>query len=70
MVKTWASADTGNTTCPKCGRTYNRTVTRFPMRDKDSFECACGETLESWNSTESPSYKLISGPTEEYGSSD
>lgn len=65
MVKTWGNEDTGNVRCGECGRTYNRTVTRFPMRDKDSFECACGNTLERWNGTHVPSFNLASGPTDE-----
>ncbi|PTT55421.1 hypothetical protein DBR33_03465 [Stenotrophomonas sp. HMWF022] len=63
MVKTWSSAITGNVTCDHCGRVFERSVFRSPMRDKDSYECACGETLERWNSTESPSFREISGPT-------
>jgi hypothetical protein len=34
-----------------------------PNREMDSFECAvCGQTLESWNTTWVPSYRLIAGP--------
>lgn len=60
MVKTWNSADAGNETCGKCGAVYSVVVTRFPMRDKDSFTCnVCGNLIDEWNSTESKSYTLV-----------
>lgn len=65
MVKTWSTASRGETTCEKCGRVYEVKVTRFPMRDKDSFECACGNQIDSWNDTHVPIYTLISGPTKD-----
>ena len=64
MVKTWSTADQGDTECPKCGARYKVTVTRFPMRDHDHFDCnVCGYRLDEWNSTHAPSYEQISGPT-------
>jgi len=39
---------------------YRRTVTRFPTRDEDQAECeVCGAIMDSWNSTEVPTYTLI-----------
>jgi hypothetical protein len=65
MVKTWNTANAGSETCDKCGAVYSVTVTRFPMRDKDSFNCnVCGNLMDQWNSTESKSYSLIERPEE------
>jgi hypothetical protein len=47
-------------TCPKCGAVYERTAYRAGITDRDSFECeVCNETLESWNSTTIPEFRLI-----------
>ena len=57
MVATWKTEKTGEVAC-ECGRVYERSVTRLPMRDKDSFKCPCGHILESWNSTHAAHYEL------------
>jgi hypothetical protein len=51
-------------TCSKCGAVFERTTYRNPMTDRDSFECECGKTLESWNSTVTPEFRLIRCPKE------
>lgn len=47
VMPTWTVAN------PKrvcvCGRAYRLEKLSVPMRDKDSIDCACGETLCSWN---------------------
>jgi predicted RNA-binding Zn-ribbon protein involved in translation (DUF1610 family) len=60
MVQTWKSGDTSEFDCPNCGSMYRRTVRRLPARDEDQAECeVCGAIMDSWNSTEVPSYTLI-----------
>ena len=39
---------------------YQRTVRKLPTSDEDQAECeVCGAIMDSWNSTEVPSYTLI-----------
>ncbi len=60
MVATWKSEDQGEVACENCGSRYRKTVTRFPMRDKDYFDCdTCGFRMDEWNSTECPSYAFL-----------
>ena len=62
MVQTWGQEERGEHTC-ECGAVYKVTVHRFPMRDSDSFNCSvCGTQIAKWNSTEAPSYELVSKP--------
>ncbi len=35
--------------CPACGAKHALAQEHYPMRDRDSLKCPCGETLESWN---------------------
>ncbi|MBD2566705.1 hypothetical protein [Anabaena lutea] len=59
-MKTWTNKDAGKETCPKCNSVYEVKITRFPLRDKDSFNCqVCGYEIESWNDTEVPSFTLV-----------
>lgn len=52
----------GNRTC-ECGAVYRRTEAVIAAREIDSFECVvCGVTLESWNSSYVPTYRLVIGP--------
>jgi len=47
----------------KCGAIYRRTEAMAPTRKLSSFECTvCGETMESWNTTWVPTYRLVVGP--------
>ena len=48
--------------CSKCGRVYERTEEKVIFRDKDSFECKCGNTLEGWNGSVIPVFRLINEP--------
>jgi transcription elongation factor Elf1 len=65
MPATWKTADAGKFTCPKCGAVYEKKITQLPLRDKDSANCSvCGHEMDSWNSTEMPSYKLIERPAD------
>jgi transposase-like protein len=53
---------TTQVTC-KCGAIYERSTSKLPVRDKDSYECAvCGKTLESWNSSTIPEFRLVERP--------
>lgn len=36
-------------TCLKCGKKWEINKITLTMRDKDSLECDCGETILSWN---------------------
>lgn len=46
-----------------CGALYERSEARAPERQVAAFECRlCGMTLESWNSTSIPTYRLLAGP--------
>ncbi|MET4663474.1 hypothetical protein ABIC17_000366 [Sphingomonas sp. PvP056] len=66
MVKTWSSEERADETCEKCTAGYRVTVTRYPMRDKDSFNCTvCGHLMDEWNSTESKAYTLIKRTSEQ-----
>jgi len=61
LVGTWKSEEQGLVVCSECGAEYKKSVTRFPMRDKDSFDCNdCGERLDSWNGTHVPTYTQVS----------
>jgi len=53
---------TRSTVTCECGAVYERTEVKFMMRDKDSYECSCGSTLESWNGSRIPQFRLISKP--------
>lgn len=59
-MKTWTNKDAGKETCPNCKSVYEVKITRFPLRDKDSFNCqVCGYEMESWNDTEVPNFTLV-----------
>ncbi len=46
-----------------CGAVDQRTEAMAPGRQMDSFQCTvCNATLETWNTTWVPTYRLISGP--------
>jgi hypothetical protein len=47
----------------QCGAIYQRTESMALGRQISSFECSvCGSTLENWNTTWVPAYRLIVGP--------
>jgi len=47
----------------QCGAVYNRTESMAPGRQISSFECSvCSVTMESWNTTWVPTYRLVAGP--------
>lgn len=46
-------------TCPKCGAVYEVTEIKLIQRDRDSYECGCGYTLDRWNGSRIPQYRLI-----------
>jgi transposase-like protein len=46
-------------TCPQCGALYERTEVKLIVRDRDDFQCSCGKTLESWNQSRIPQYRLV-----------
>lgn len=46
-------------TCTKCGAVYEVREIKVPMRDKDSFDCECGEQLASWNGARIPLFTLV-----------
>jgi stage III sporulation protein SpoIIIAA len=53
---------TNHRTC-NCGAVYSRTEHMAKSREIASFECAvCGQTMESWNTTWVPLYRLVAGP--------
>ena len=46
-------------TCP-CGATYERTETNLTPRTSNEFQCdICGETLERWNGSRLPQFRLV-----------
>jgi hypothetical protein len=59
VVAAWGSEYIGIKVCDKCGQKYKVWINRFPNKDDGEFHCKiCGELMESWNSTESPSYSI------------
>lgn len=60
MPQTWNTSEAVPHTCPQCKSLYRKTVTRLPVRDRDTAECTvCAYELARWNSTEVPSYQLV-----------
>jgi hypothetical protein len=46
-----------------CGAVYERETHKLQYRDHDSYECRiCGETLETWNGSVIPEFKLVQRP--------
>lgn len=46
-------------TCPRCGAVYRVRSVKVPFRDNDSYTCACGETLGSWNGSRIQQFELL-----------
>ncbi len=60
MVQTWNTGEAGEFTCPHCEATYQKQITRFPLRDNDAASCdVCHQEMDRWNSTNVPSYTLL-----------
>jgi Zn ribbon nucleic-acid-binding protein len=65
MVQTWNSRKGQDVTCAKCGAVYAVTITRFPAKDNDHFDCVvCGHRMREWNDTSSKSFELMARPKE------
>lgn len=45
--------------CPKCKAVYEVREIKISMRDKDTFECDCGESLASWDGSHMLQFSLI-----------
>jgi hypothetical protein len=57
MVATWQSEQREDVSCKQCGAVYSCKVVRLPVKDIDKFNCtACGELIDSWNTTTVPQY--------------
>ena len=46
-------------TCLKCGRRYEVKKIKIMFRDKDSFDCICGQELKRWNGSTMFDFTLI-----------
>lgn len=56
--------ESGDWTCPECGREYRVTKHHLPARDKDSLECDCGCRIIEWNGGVYYTAKLTRGPAD------
>jgi predicted Zn finger-like uncharacterized protein len=60
MPQTWKTAEADQFYCPHCQALYAVTVNRLPTKDHDRAHCeVCKKVMNEWNSTISPSYRLI-----------
>lgn len=50
-MATWNESNLNKETCSNCGKVYSVTFKKLPLKDEDSFTCACGTTLKSWKET-------------------
>ena len=58
-MATWDFNKAADKTCPQCGSIYRVVYHQVPVKDIDSYNCAvCGLELDSWRSTNYPSYTL------------
>jgi predicted Zn finger-like uncharacterized protein len=49
--------------CPHCGALYAVTHARLSRPESNVAKCVvCLQTMDSWNSTDVPSYKLVQRP--------
>jgi hypothetical protein len=46
-------------TCENCGAVYDRSTANVTFYDEGTAECTCGQTLESWNGSQIPSFRKI-----------
>jgi hypothetical protein len=47
-----------------CGAVWERTEVETMARDRDDFQCMCGRTLETWNRSRVPRFRLLKAPDE------
>jgi hypothetical protein len=47
-----------------CGAIWERTEVETMARDRDDFQCTCGRTLETWNRSRVPQFRLLKAPDE------
>jgi len=49
--------------CPHCGALYSVTHSRLPRSESNVAKCVvCRQTMDKWDSTKVPTYKLIHRP--------
>jgi predicted Zn finger-like uncharacterized protein len=49
--------------CPHCGALYSVTRARLSNRESNVAKCVvCLQTMDTWDSTDVPTYKLIQRP--------
>jgi hypothetical protein len=47
-----------------CGAVWERTEVQTEARDSDDFQCTCGRTLETWNRSRVPQFRLLKAADE------
>jgi hypothetical protein len=47
-----------------CGAIWERTEVQTDARDRDDFQCTCGRTLETWNRSRVPQFRLLKAADE------
>jgi hypothetical protein len=47
-----------------CGAIWERTEVQTAARDRDDFQCTCGRTLETWNRSRVPQFRLLKAADE------
>ena len=47
-----------------CGAIWERTEVQTEARDSDDFQCTCGRTLETWNRSRVPQFRLLKAADE------
>jgi hypothetical protein len=47
-----------------CGAIWERTEVQATTRDSDDFQCTCGRTLETWNRSRIPQFRLLKAADE------
>jgi hypothetical protein len=47
-----------------CGAIWERTEVESMARDRDDFQCTCGRTLETWNRSRIPQFRLLKAANE------
>jgi hypothetical protein len=47
-----------------CGAIWERIEVQTEARDSDDFQCTCGRTLETWNRSRVPQFRLLKAADE------